>query len=444
MILRIAPRSLILSLGMLVLTLAVSTACLAKDPATVWNLPELKKVPQAQWLPEMKREVKNDAGKVVPVITRKVYYSSELYRGKPTRVMAFFSKPEGNGPFPAMVLVHGGGGTAFSAWTELWAARGYVAIAMDLAGYEITTDSNTEARTHSKQRLADGGPDQTEPAKFDDFSVENQEYREHWTWHSIAAIMRAHSLLLSLPYVDKNRTGATGISWGGYLTSMVSGIDDRFKVVVPVYGCGHLELYSFWSKKLANMPKDRAQRWIDFFDPASYMGAAKCKVFFLDGTDDLTYPLEAHRASWQLIPNADMRLEVWMGHSHVGGWRPKEIARYVNWVFEQGPPLPCLEPIQVKCTGKTITASAKIKYGAKATSAFLFYTTDPGGFNEQHNKWTKRNWKKIPATVSADCSTVSAILPADLPAGDVRFFLEAVDQDGFSATTHFEKKTITP
>ena len=42
---------------------------------------------------------------------------------------------DGRGPLPAMVLVHGGGGKAFREWAELWAERGYVALAMDLAGH---------------------------------------------------------------------------------------------------------------------------------------------------------------------------------------------------------------------------------------------------------------------------------------------------------------------
>jgi hypothetical protein len=33
-----------------------------------------------------------------------------------------------------MVLIHGGGGTAFADWVRLWTGRGYAAIAMDLCG----------------------------------------------------------------------------------------------------------------------------------------------------------------------------------------------------------------------------------------------------------------------------------------------------------------------
>ena len=50
------------------------------------------------------------------------------------RVFAYLGRPAtGKGPFPAMVLVHGGGGKAFREWAEHWAKRGYVALAMDTA-----------------------------------------------------------------------------------------------------------------------------------------------------------------------------------------------------------------------------------------------------------------------------------------------------------------------
>src|SRR5438105_12928216 len=43
-----------------------------------------------------------------------LYYEGEPYRGKPTRVFAYLARPEKvEGKLPAMVLVHGGGGTAF-------------------------------------------------------------------------------------------------------------------------------------------------------------------------------------------------------------------------------------------------------------------------------------------------------------------------------------------
>lgn len=53
---------------------------------------------------------------------------------------------------PGMVLVHGGGGTAFEDWVQLWVQRGYAAIAMDTCG-QVPVGSNAHW-VHDDQ----GGP----------------------------------------------------------------------------------------------------------------------------------------------------------------------------------------------------------------------------------------------------------------------------------------------
>ena len=141
-----------------------------------------------------------------------------------------------------MLCVHGGGGKAFREWAELWAKRGYVALAMDLAG-----------KGPDGKRHADAGPDQTDVDKFGDFTLDT--IGDMWTYHAVAAVVRGHSLLASRPEVDKDRIGITGISWGGYLTCIVAGIDDRLKCAVPVYGCGFLGDNSAWVARLGKMTR---------------------------------------------------------------------------------------------------------------------------------------------------------------------------------------------
>ena len=125
-------------------------------------------------------------------------------------------KPSGK-KVPGIVLVHGGGGTAFSEWAEIWAKRGYAAIAMDLAG-----------RGAERKRLEDGGPDQTAADKF---GAIDGPLTDQWTYHAVANVILAHSLLRRFDEVDVDRTALTGISWGGYLTCIVAGLDQRFQVV---------------------------------------------------------------------------------------------------------------------------------------------------------------------------------------------------------------------
>src|SRR4029078_1254933 len=76
---------------------------------------------------DVERIVNSDTPAVVdgdgPV--KAIRYRGEPYHGGDSWVFAYYSAPDGAGPHPAMLLVHGGGGKAFREWAELWAARGY-------------------------------------------------------------------------------------------------------------------------------------------------------------------------------------------------------------------------------------------------------------------------------------------------------------------------------
>ena len=64
-----------------------------------------------------------------------ILYEGMLVDGVRKPVFAYAGIPDGPVPpggFPGVVLVHGGGGTAYPSYVKLWNSRGYVAIAMDL------------------------------------------------------------------------------------------------------------------------------------------------------------------------------------------------------------------------------------------------------------------------------------------------------------------------
>ena len=67
-----------------------------------------------------------------------------------------------------------------------------------------------------------------------------------WTYHAVAAVIRGHVAAGRRAEVDATGSASPGISWGGYLTCIVAGLDDRLKVAVPVYGCGFLHENSAW------------------------------------------------------------------------------------------------------------------------------------------------------------------------------------------------------
>lgn len=377
----------------------------SKLPTTTpWNLDELSKPPAFELI---------DAKGPV----RSLLYDGEPYGGKPTQVFAYYATPgtlagdpTRDKDLPAVVLIHGGGGTAFREWAELWAKRGYAAIAMDLAGYR-PVEGKSAHRRENRTRQPNGGPNQGDQEKFG--SVDKPA-SEQWPYHAVAAVLRAHSLVRSFPEVNVNRTAVTGISWGGYLTCIVAGVDSRFKAAVPVYGCGFLHENSAWLDRFAKMTPQQRERWISLWDPSQYLPAVSMPTLFVNGTNDFAYPLDSYMKSYSAVPGEkSIRVTVNMPHGHQAGWAPQEIGLFVDQHLRGGASLPRL--------GETTSKNGELKVKAdsslKLVSAALHFTTDTGAIN-------KRKWQTVPARVDGNHITAKAP-PSDatawfITAGDSR------------------------
>lgn len=382
---------------------AVSLLGPARGQTGPWNLEALHKAPRVEWL--------DKAGKL-----RRLIYESEPYQGKPTRVFAYYAEPEKvDGKLPAMVLVHGGGGTAFSEWAQLWAKRGYIAIAMDLAGHG-----------EGRKRLPDGGPNQDDPSRF-----KQNDVKEMWSYHAVAAVIRGHSLLRSLPNVDSDRIGITGISWGGYLTCIVAGVDDRFKAAVPVYGCGFIHENSAWIPTFAKMQKDWRGTWIENFEPSKYVGRAKMPMLFVNGTNDFAYPLDSYQKTYRLVKNRNLCVTVNMPHGHPQGWAPKEIGLFIDQHLRKGKPLFRFDSQDVRLERKDNAITAAIIQTHEINSVAVHWTTDTKG------PWQKRKWESRTAQQMVGNATdfYAVSLPKDRP---LVYFLTATDQRGAIVSTEHE------
>lgn len=372
----------------------------AAERAGPWDVEHLQKAPEARW----------GAAATEPsgVAVQEVYYQGEPYQGRATQVFAYFALPQQReAPVPGVVLVHGGGGTAFREWALLWAERGYAALAMDLAGHGP-----------GRMRLEDGGPNQTDKEKF--AAIAKAPLTDMWTYHAVAAVLRGHSLLASRPEVDAERIGVTGISWGGYLTCIVAGIDGRLKAAAPVYGCGFLHENSAWLDQLASLSPEDRQTWIENFDPSRYLPGVKRPMLFVNGTNDFAYPLDSYKKSYQAAPApVTLSITVNMPHSHPAGWAPKEIGLFFDSVFKGGVPLPKLDAMQVEeKVGRAAFASPR-----PVAKTQLHYTAETG-------PWKARKWTSTAARVEEN--TVFAEMPAERP---LTCFLTLTDERGATVST---------
>jgi dienelactone hydrolase len=336
---------------------------------------------------------------------RALFYRGEPWQGKPTRIFAWYGVPAhpSTERLPAMVLVHGGMGTAFADWVRLWNARGYAAIAIDTCG---SVPVREKGGTWQRHEFA--GP----PCWSLDqglWPVEDQ-----WTYHAVADVILANSLLRSFPEIDPEAIGITGISWGGYLTAIVASLDTRFRFAVPVYGCGYLGEDSYWLSDFAKLGPIGARHWLELWDPSVYLPKAKMPFLWVDGTNDEFYPLESVRKSY-LLPLGPRTLSthVRMPHDYKAGEPPEEIHAFADYFLKSGKPLAKILELKRNGNSVWITYSAQVPI----VKAELNYTSDSGA-------WNKRRWLTIPATLDGVGCTARAKLPDRVTA----FYFDVIDQ----------------
>jgi dienelactone hydrolase len=419
---RALVKSFTLSAAVLALALPVNAADEIVGP---WNLTALKSnVPAVEWL-------KRDG----PI--HSLLYAGEKFRDRPAKVFAFYASPITLGDarpgarFPGVVLIHGGGGSAFAEWVHLWAKRGYAAIAMDLGGTrppDPVLDPKTGAPVpnardrKSRTPLPDGGPAQEHAQKFDSVGGDPSD---DWPFHAAASVIRAHTLLRSFPEVDAANTAVTGISWGGYTTCLVASLDDRFRAAVPVYGCGFLHEGESVQKASIDKLGDRRDAWVRTYDPSSLLPRCRVPILFVNGTNDIHYPLDSYAKTFAAVSGEkQIRIEVKMAHGHPPGWAPKEIGLFIDSKCRGGQSLPI--PGVPRVEGEKVTVSFQSTVPVK--SAKLHFTTGTG-------LRSKREWQSLDAAISG--STITAPAP---PGNANTWFLSLTDDRGAMVTTsvHFQ------
>ncbi len=407
--------SILLYALFILFTLITSVSCAsaqqivqkANEPNNVWGSKLLTTIPKYKF-------ISDDTACVKELI-----YEGVGYANLPkTEVFAYYATPGTinhnaslDKNLPAIVFVHGGGGKAFREFAFLWAQRGYAVIAMDLAG-----------NGKDGKRLPLGGPDQDPRKKFTNIdSVLNQQ----WVYHAVYNVALAHSLLLSFKEVDKNNTGITGISWGGFLTCISAGLDNRYKAAVPVYGCGfYFDTAGVnYRANLNKLSKSSAERWIQQYDPSNFIGQSKAKFLWITGAKDQHFnPSMFSRTYNEVVSQSIFRLIPDMPHGHYEGAAPTEIAAFMNHYLKNDHyQLPFFE--SVNNNSSNIRAIVNTK--ETITAATLCFTKD------KTLPFEKRVWETLPANVDGKKVT------AQLPDGVVMWMINIKDSKGMLVSSKY-------
>jgi dienelactone hydrolase len=326
---------------------------------------------------------------------RALLYESVPYKGRPVKVFAYYGTPAGDRPpggWPAVVLAHGGGGTAYASYVKTWNSWGYAAIAMDRYGklpklYVTGPDGKKQRVLKQDRPGVDGG----HPI----LSNASSDQTETWNYHSVCQIVLAHSLIRSYDEVDADRIGLVGASWGGIHASLAAAVDDRFKFVIPVYSSvGFFRKQAQWSELDKFVPLIRV--------PSLWTKGPRDQNFF---NKQWQYTIDCcggRPVSQFVVP---------LGHSDVGQVYPIN-RRFADSVLKGGDPL----PVVARTERRGNVVSASVESVRPILKAELAYTL------ERPVKW-QSPWQTKPAVVKG--KTISA----ELPDGVVAFVLNVFDEE---------------
>ena len=329
---------------------------------------------------------------------KSVFLSGPKYQGKETRVFAWYCVPEtaaSDVKVPGIVLVHGGLGTAFAGWVKRWNDRGYAAIAIDIFG-GLPAKDGSYCTKNPPERHEFSGPDPEK--KFEDTDSAPEE---QWPYHAVAAIISAGSFLASLPGVDAGKIGLTGISWGGYAVALAAGYDDRFRFVMPVYGCGGFE------SGLKLIPEEasarKVRKFASLWDPDNTLAKAKMPILWVNGASDMAFDVFNWNRSSGLSPRSFRSLRPMMVHGQHEGEAPPELEAFAETVLA-GRDFPRF--VRVIYNGDTVQLGAKWQSPVKIAKADIAWTRASGC-------WNDCLFRTAPAKLNRENNSVTGDLPSD-------------------------------
>ncbi len=379
----------------------------ARTNRNVWGNKLLTTIPKY-------RIISDDTASVKEII-----YEGMGYGNLPkTEVFAYYATPGSihhqpllDKNLPAIVFVHGGGGRAFREFAYLWANRGYAVIAMDLAG-----------NGKDGKRLPLGGPDQDPRKKF---TTIDSALNQQWAYHAVYNVALAHSLLLSFKEIDKNNTGITGISWGGFLTCISAGLDNRYKAAVPVYGCGYYfdTVGLNYRANLNKLSHTSSEKWVKQNDPSNFIGKSKAHFLWITGAKDQHFNTSMFSRTYnEVLSQSIFRLIPDMPHGHNEGATPEEIAAFMNhYLKNDNYQLPYFESI----TNHSNSITATVNSVEPIVEATLCFTKD------NTNKFEKRVWNTLPAQIN------NKTITAELPEGVTLWMLDIKDAKGMLVSSKY-------
>jgi dipeptidyl aminopeptidase/acylaminoacyl peptidase len=218
--------------------------------------------------------------------------------------------------YPTLLRIHGGPNGqdehAFSFEREIFAANGYVVVAVNYRG------SNGRGAAFQKAIFAD------------------------WGGKEVVDLLGAMDHVQKLPYVDANRLGIGGWSYGGILTDYAIATDGRFKAAtsgagsalqLSMYG---VDQYITQYEQEIGPPWKSPDLWIKISYPFFHADRIKTPTLFVVGEKDFNVPASGSEQMYQALKSlgVDTQLVIYPGQFHgitTPTYKIDRLQRYLDW-----------------------------------------------------------------------------------------------------------------
>lgn len=331
------------------------------------------------------------------VTIRKLIFHSYDYNEdnhkKTAVIFAVVARPVKKGNYPGLLVLHGGGGCAEIEKAKKWAALGYVVVALDEPGVAEPEKIPLSQGPWSKNKYGEK------------HFVVKPDIKTCSLFSGIIASVQGLYLLRSQPDVIKDKIGIVGISWGGYLTTFVSALENSMITAsFSVYGSGFFDYGSAFQDLLHKMePEDRAI-WLKYLDAGRRANKIKTPFFIAAAANDHFFHVPAVTQTLTQIkgdvshffsPNNSHKVDLPGGTENKTteepGWVTMERIYFDYYLKGIGHSLPEIQKIK-----KEKMASGNIKIRFKVDSP-LPVSNARVNYSQEGVKWTERKWELVSA-----------------------------------------------
>jgi len=310
------------------------------------------------------------------VQVEEIKYRSRDYKGTPVWIFGYYVYPKRAKKIPAILLVHGGGGSAHLSRAANWARRGYAVLAIDLPG-------KGQQRASSRST----GPDMSVPVLL----RTKPDLTYNYLVHAVAATRNAITYLSQREEVDSQRIGMVGLSWGGVITLLTNGQDKRLKTAVNVFGAGYIPEGCTWQDRFKAMSKEELGLWNSFIDPKNFLETQHAPILFITGTNDHCYYLPTFQKSYEEVPaTKKIYLVPNLRHRFLADTQ-RVVWRWLDNKLKSTGSFPEIGFRPAFKKDDKVVLAVTAKANSSIRRATLYYTKG------QPSGWTKKAWKGIDA-----------------------------------------------